>query len=106
MLAISSLSTEYVRVQIQATNNGVAVDPTADTVAMAFVTEGAAPQTGDWKTASWETDTTQTPIADYARCLVGAGGVVTLAAGVYDCFIKITDNPEAPVKKAGPLRVI
>lgn len=105
MLAISAQSTEYVRVQIQATNAGAAVDPTSDGVLMAFVTEGTTPASGDFKTASWEIDTTTTPTSDYARALVGAGGVITLAAGVYDVWITVSDNPEVPVKKAGPVRV-
>ena|SRR5947209_446156 len=105
MLSISAQSTEYIRCQIQATNAGVAVDPTSDTVQMAFVAEGTTPLSGDWKTASWEIDTTQSPTADFARALVGSGGVITLVAGTtYDCWIKVSDNPEVPVKKAGSLR--
>jgi hypothetical protein len=106
MLSISSLSNEYVRVQIQATSAGSAVDPTADAVQLAFVLEGTTPVSGDWKAGTWEIDATTTPTTDYARALVGSAGVITLAAGTYDVFVKVSDNPEVPVKKAGPMRVI
>ena|SRR5579859_1813147 len=107
MLVISSLSNEYVRVPIAATNAGAVVDPSTDTVVLAFVAEGATPVSGDWKAGTWELDTTTTPTTTfYARALVGSAGVITLAAGVFDTWVKVSDNPEAPVKKAGPLRVI
>ncbi len=107
MLVISALSLEYVRVQVQATEAGVPVNPTSDTVYLAFMAEGSTPGSSDWKTASWETDASTSPTTDYARALVGPGGVITLSAGsVYDVWTKWTDNPEAPVKKAGPIRVI
>lgn len=36
------------------------------------------------------------------RILVGpAGGAVALTAGTYDWTVKIEDNPEVPVRKAG-----
>ncbi|SRR5260221_9981483 len=107
MFVVSALSTEQIRVPIGATNAGAVVDPTADTVQLAFIAEGSTPASGDWKTGSWETDATTTPVTYFARALVGpSGGVITLAANTYDVFVKITDNPEVPVKKAGPMRVI
>lgn len=105
MLAeISASSIEYVRVPVSATASGSAVDPTADTVQMAFLATSAAPVSGDWKTASWETDATTTPDTYYARCLVGSA--ITLTAGTYTVWVKVTDSPETPVKRAGLLRVI
>lgn len=96
----SSLSTEYVRVAIDA-----GVDPTADNVQMAFPVTGVAPVLGDWKSATWETsDGTY-----YARCLVGPGigGVVSLTAGgLYDVYVKIADNPETVVRNTGALAVL
>lgn len=102
---ISAASVEYVRVPVSATASGSAVDPTADTVQMAFLATAAAPVSGDWKTASWETDANTTPDTYYARCLVGSA--VTLTAGTtYTVWVKVTDSPETPVKRAGLLRVI
>lgn len=105
MLTISALSLEYVRVAVSAEEDGVAVDPTGDTVQMAFPAQGVAPVAGDWKAATWETDATTEPDTRYARCLVGPGGTVTLAAGFYDVYVKVTDAPEVPILKAGQLRV-
>lgn len=105
MLRISALSLEYVRVRVSATNAGAAVDPTGDTVVMAFTAEGVAPVSGDWKTASWETDATTTTDSYYARCLVGPSGTVTLTAGAYDVWVKVTDSPETPVMRAGNVEV-
>ena len=81
------------------------MNPTADTVTMAFTAAGVDPVLGDYKTASWETDATTTPSTYYARCLVGPGGTVTLAAGTYEVWVKITDSPEVPVKRSGTLVV-
>lgn len=103
---ISASSLEYVRVPVSATESGAAVNPTADTVTMAFMSTASAPGGSDLKTSSWETDTTTTPDTYYARCLVGSGGAVTLTAGLYTVWVKVTDSPEAPLKRAGQLRVI
>ncbi|MCC6629955.1 MAG: hypothetical protein IT340_21470 [Chloroflexi bacterium] len=104
-MRISALSLEYVRVKVAATEDGAAVDLSASTVVMAFVAEGAAPVSGDWKSGSWETDPTTTPDTYYARCLVGPGGAVTLTAGVYDVWVEVTDSPETPVLRAGNVEV-
>lgn len=92
-MSMSTLSTEYVRVRVSATKNGIAYVPTSDTVAMAFVTPGSTPASGDWKTASWETAGS----VYYAICLVGPGGNA-LAAGTYKVWVKVTDSPEVPAR--------
>jgi hypothetical protein len=102
---IAAGSLEYVRVQVAATASGAAVDPTSDTVSMAFLPSSAAPASGDWKSASWETDATVTPTVYRARCLVGPGGAVTLTPGTYTVWVKIVDSPETPIKRCGPLKV-
>jgi hypothetical protein len=104
VIELSSLSKEYVRVSVHAKENGVVVNPTTDVVQMAF-TAGIDPVGGDWKTASWETDATSEPDTYYARCLVGPGGTVTLAAGRYTVWLKLTDATEIPVRKIGQLVV-
>jgi len=104
----SAASTEYVRVGVGATANGVAIDPTADNLQMAFVPAGNTPAGGDWKAATWETDATVTPPVYYARCLVGpAPGLITLTANtIYDVFVKVTDNPEVVVRNTGGLGIL
>ena len=108
MLVLSSLSIEYVHVSIAATVGGVDLDPTGDIVALAFVTQGATPAPGDFVAGSWIQDPSTVPTTHFARALVGpiSPAVVMLAPGLYDVYVKVTDNPEVPCKKAGPLRVI
>lgn len=99
-LHISTASKEYVRAEVEANINGVPYDPTGDTVMFAFTATdnlvGAS-----WYTGSWETGGTTGYIA---RCLVGPG-VVDLAKGTYVIHVKVTDNPEVPIKRAGVLVV-
>lgn len=102
---ISAASLEYVRVPVAAQSSGIAVNPTADVVQLAFMSGRTNPATGDWKAASWDTDVTTVPPTYRARCLVGPGGAVTLSPGTYLVWVKVTDSPEMPVKPAGPLKV-
>lgn len=108
MLEISSASAPiYVKSAVRLRQSGAAVDPTGYTVQAAFLDDpDAAPVSGDWKTASWETDSTTSPATYYARCLVGASGAVTLVAGVYTMHVKVTGSPEMPVLKCGLVKVI
>ncbi len=96
-MTISVLSREYICVEVEAGLNGVSSDPTADTVQLALMVSGS-PSSGDWKTGSWETSLGKY----YARLEVGPGSTVgAKTAGKYDLWIKITDSPEAPVRKVG-----
>jgi len=96
-------STEYVRVAVDAN-----VDVTGLVVQMAFPATGVDPVSGDWNSATWETDTSTTPPTYYARCLVGpVGGEVTLVSGVlYDTYVKIQDSPEIVVRNTGALAIL
>lgn len=102
VITISSLSTEYVQVPISATAAGTPVNPTSDQVQFAFLATGN-PTTSDWVLGSWETIAPNTYIA---QCLVGPAGGVTLTAGTtYTIWIKVTDNPETPVRQVGLLKI-
>lgn len=103
MLTLSTLTREYVRVSVSATANGSPINPTTDVVAMAFVAPTVNPQSGDWQTASWDTNPTNGVYT--AQCLVGPGGTIALAAGTYTVWVRVTDNPEIPVRVAGGLLV-
>ncbi len=105
-LVIPAISLEYVRVQLSAEASGAPVNPTGDTVQMAFLPGSQAPESGDWKSATWDTDTTTTPTTYRAQCLVGPSGTVTLTRGSYTIWVKITDSPEVPVRPVGSLKVI
>lgn len=97
MAEMSTLSLEFVKVQVTFRENGVLQDPTADTVEMAFVQPGSSPGAPDWKPATWETAVGPRYLA---RTLVGPGGTVTLTADTYRVWVRVTDNPEIPVKPA------
>lgn len=96
---IASASTEYVKVQVVKDDGS---NPTTDTVVMAFLLDGVDPQDADWLSADWQT------IQDcyYARCLIGPGGTTELVTGTYVVWLKITDNPEIPVKRVDYLEII
>lgn len=106
MLQASVLSLAYVKSEVRARQSGAVVDPTSFTVQAAFTAPGTDPVSGDWKTASWETDSVPHPDRYYARCLVGPGGTVALAVGTYEMHLKITATPEIPVLSAGFLKVV
>lgn len=104
MLAVSKASTEYIRVPMSSERAGAPYDPTGDTVQMAFLAGAGPPADADWKTASWDTDATTYPATYWAQCLIGpAGGTVTLTAGVWSVWVKVTDSPEVPVRRAGQI---
>ncbi len=99
---ISRLSTEYVIVPVNAVFDGVTANPTQDTVQFAFTMGyGVLPVT--WIVGSWDVNPVQ-GIWYNAKCLVGSGaGGVPLVPGTYTVWIRITDNPETPVRQAGSL---
>jgi hypothetical protein len=101
LITISRLSTEYVQVQVTFTVSGAQVNPTGDTVQMAFTHGGALPGVSDWHTASWETAGT----VHYAQCLVGPSGGVVLAPGTWNVWLKVTDSPEVPVRSPAQLQI-
>lgn len=96
---ISSLSKEYVLVPVSAKEAGAPIDPTTSPVEMAFAAADADPD--DWHEAEWETAGSK----HYARCLVGPGEV-EIEKGLWQVWVRVTDNPETPVMRAGELRVI
>ena len=106
MITQSALSLQYVQVAVMATAAGAPYNPTVDTVAFAFMGGNTNPGPTDWKAGSWDGTTIRQPGAAYqAQCLVGPGGTVTLTAGTYTMWIKITDAPEIPVINVGLLRI-
>lgn len=105
MLTIAAASLEYVRVPVTATAAGLPVDPTSDSVAMAFMPNPTTqPGSGDWHTASWDTGTFGGRYI--AQCLIGPGGGVQLNPATWWVWVKIVDSPEVPVRAAGTLQII
>lgn len=103
---IVAASLQYVLVPVSYRVSGAATSPTSLTPTMAFTTGDDAPDSGDFVTASWETDDTTTPDTYYARCLVGPAGTTELTAGAYTVWVKVSGGTETPILKAGLLRVI
>lgn len=103
-LAIKASSTEPIKVQVDKVLAGTLQDLSAKTVEMAFMQSGTAPSSGDWKAATWDIWTQ--PTRYFAMCRVGPAGTVTLAAGRYAVWVRVTDSPDLPVKEAGALVVV
>lgn len=94
-------STQYVQQQVTALLDGAPFDPSSLPVEIAFVPQPnygppPDPSSGQWKTATWETDSN--PVTYWASVLVGPlNGGVSLTAGAYQIFVRITSSPEVPV---------
>lgn len=103
VVTISALSTEYVQVPVSATTAGVPINPTSDQVQFAFMATGN-PTSGDWHLGSWQTIA---PTTYVAQILVGpgSGGVPLTAGTTYSIWVKVTDNPETPVRQVGLLKI-
>jgi hypothetical protein len=101
MIKISEESLEFVRARVEAVKQGVAYDPTHDVVEFAFTAtddlDNAVWFTGDWETTDHG--------KYFARCLVGPDGDAELDPGVFKVWVRVTDNPEIPVRFAGNVKV-
>lgn len=102
MERFSALSTETIRVPVSATDDtGALVTLTSDTVHMAFLPEGTAPGDNDWLAATWDTDTSTTPVTQLVSTLIGPDtGVIALTPAVWMPWVKIVDAPETKVGTA------
>lgn len=103
MIRRTTLSTEYVAVPISLSDfGGATVDPTTDTVEMAFSPGAfATPAEDEWNAADWVTEDGEY----FARCLVGPAGVVALDEALYSIWVRVTASPELLVDRGGELLV-
>jgi len=114
MLSIFALSTQYVSTNI---TNSEGVNPTSDVVRFAFLgpvsnvsqaselvpTTGTTYYTGFWPSMSPVINTANSYTA---TILVGpTGGTVNLSTGTYLMIVKVTDDPEVPIVRCGPVSV-
>lgn len=98
-IQISSRTKEYLTTTITASD-----DPTADTVEFAFPNQHEPPST--WIAGDWVAGTTYDARIVVRGSNAAAGSDdVALAPGVYDCWVRVTDNPEIPVRKFDTLYV-
>jgi hypothetical protein len=103
IITMSSLSTQYVLVPVTSLVAGQSVSPVADEVQFAFAPVGSDPSA--WTPGSWQDGTTNGLYV--AQCLIGpANGGLVLAPGLYEIWVKVTDDPEVPVLQAGLLQVL
>ncbi len=101
----SALSTEYILIPVSAVVDGAAINPTGDTVQFAFKPIGVDPGSGDWTAGSWAS-TSEVNGFYYAQTLVGpANSGTVLPVATYAIWLKITDNPEVPVRSPGLLQI-
>lgn len=98
---VSAASLETLRVAVVAKLNGVAVDPTIDVVSFAFAPGEEAPASPDYVDGNWES----TPSGYYAACLIGPGGAKVLTADLYGVWLKVSDDPEVPIRRVGDIGV-
>jgi hypothetical protein len=101
---MSALSTEYVIVPVSARVDGVLINPTGDAVAFAFKVLGVDPGNTDWLTGSWASTSALNNFYQ-AQVLIGPDGPNTLALGTWVIWLRITDNPEVPVRQVGTLTI-
>lgn len=94
-LRISSLSKEYLFFWVAGALGTEDVD-------VAFI-QAAEPESGDWKTASWEN---VVPAGADAQILIGPGTTAALADGTYHAWVRVTALTEQPVRYSGPIVII
>lgn len=105
---ISALSREDVRFPVYADSAGYPVDPTGDTVEVAFKGGddlNATPEPGDWKAGAWDVTATGNYVAGVD---VGPGSTAgALTPGRWRCWVRITAVPtgEVVVRQAGQIVV-
>jgi hypothetical protein len=105
-MGMSQLATKDYLLPVAAAKAGAAYNPSSDTVQFAFMPQVTqVPQSGDWKTGSWEANASSLLYPWNAVCLIGPAGTVTLGTGVYVVYVKITDSPEIPVDIVGYLEI-
>jgi hypothetical protein len=95
--------TEYLTFDVRALGvAGLSVDPASDLVYVAFMAPGAIPQESDWQAAQWVSPNPPYQI----EFLVGpANGAYSLAAGQYQVWLMIVDNPTIPELPVGWLYI-
>jgi hypothetical protein len=104
-ITMSVLSTEYILQPVYVTTLGQAYNPTSDEVQFAFKPPGADPGGSDWIAGSWWT-AQQPDGAWMAQVLVGpASSGDALTPGIYVIWLRVTDNPEVPVRTPGLLEI-
>ena len=109
-IRISSVSREYVLVNVHAERDNGKVDPTQYPVEFAFIeqdnnrgsTDTQEPDSSDWVKGSWETDEAGNT---YAKTLVGSNSASPLTDGNWNVWVRVSAPPERPARKVDILTV-
>jgi hypothetical protein len=91
---------EYYRVLVERTDV-TGYDLSGDTVEFAFLATGADWDEALWQAGVWATTTE----GQVAMALVGEDPL-DLAAGRYEVFCRVTDDPERPKERVGTLTLV
>ena len=99
LLRMSAASTDFVEVEVSASES-----PVAQPLTFAFVTSHTASTDPDtvWTAGSWHTDLNG---VYWARCLVGPDGMIALARGLYLMYVKWELGSQKPASCVGTLEV-
>lgn len=100
-LVIPYTTQEYIKVPLTAWSGSVS-DPTTLVVEMAVIAPGAVPQSGDWKTATWVTESGVVKARALWQTLVPSAA----PSATYGVWLRITASPEQPVINAGAIRTV
>jgi hypothetical protein len=99
-VALSSVTTEYVRVPVAAKEAGQVVNPTSFSVRFAAKAAGAEPGSGDWVFGDWEEEAGPRYLA---RVLVGPSGPLNPGDGNWRLWVEINAQPEKIIRDSGSL---
>lgn len=103
LLELFTATKEYVFFPVAATDaDGATVDISTDAVHVAFTEPGTEPVTGDWIAAAWEVGGARAFLLVGG---VGSGAAKELADGVWQAWVRVTDNPERPVRPVGQVSI-
>ncbi|MFD9949708.1 hypothetical protein ACFWYW_55520 [Nonomuraea sp. NPDC059023] len=90
MANLPASSKEYLHIPVTDGSSGIPGE-------IAVIASCNEPQEADWKAATWDSGA--------YKLLIGPGGTLTLAAGTYTAWVRLTAAPEVVVRRSGPVRV-
>jgi hypothetical protein len=113
MLQVPVSSLEYIKVKVTRDDGS---NPTSDPCYLAFLPDGESPPMGayvegaGYYIGSWDTIDgeyfAKTLIGTYETIIPENPDIPQLTVGFWNVWVKISDNPEIPVRKAGYIEVI
>ena len=99
-LSIPITSSQYLAVDITTIAAGMTFNPTTYPVNIAFISGPTQPQSGDWHTAAWASDSSETTVCSNNSSRAKMNGL-PLAAGTYQVWAQVVATPQVPVIPVG-----